>query len=384
MHWVHRHVARSGLAVRLVGLNTTLLAAGDDDQGKLRVGMKQIGLAFEDVQENELVLALGHHPLGGGWLADQATIEPWLKRHAHALLTGHVHVADAEESRSGAGSSFLRVVAGSAHGDRMPPGIPAGHGYSLGAVMRDEQGGVRIWITPRKWSEKNASFRPDVDNVPEGQAYSEHQLTRQLSLAKVVASAPQPAPKPSTRVAVTIAPDEPLRAFISVARADDAAREELQSHLALLRRSKKVVFKSSQDVPAGVDAPEWLAARLDEAHLVFLLISKAYIASDFYYEEQLLRAVERYERGEVALIPILLSPYRFSDEPFARLKFLPLRTVEEARKYPENDRNMIPANHSSNVDQYPGGRDKACEEIVKEVRDTVERLRAGVGSSTWK
>lgn len=378
LHWTHRFVARSGLAVRLIGLNTTLLAAGDDDQGKLRVGMKQIGQAFANMQDNELTLALGHHPLSGGWLADQAAIEPWLKRHVHALLTGHVHAADAEESRSGAGTTFLRVVAGSAHSDKMPAGIPAGHGYSLGAIVRGDDGRAHVRITPRKWSEKNASFRPDVDNVPENQTYSDHALALPLSVAKAVTSSTS---KPSTSTAVTTTPDEPLRAFISVVRANDDAREELQNHLVQLRRSKKVVFKHSLEVPPGVDASAWIAARIDEAQIIFLLISKAYIASDEYYEDQLLRAVERHQRGEVAIIPILLSPYRFSDEPFAGLRFLPIRTVEEAKKYGEDP---IVANNASTVDQYPGGRDKAFEGIAQEVRRTVERLRTGVDPSAWK
>ena len=363
LHWVHRLVARSGLAVRLVGLNTTLLAAGDDDQGKLRVGMKQIGLAFADIQENELVLAIGHHPLGGGWLADQATIEPWLKRHAHALLTGHVHVADAEESRSGAGSKFLRVVAGSAHGDRMPPGIPAGHGYSFGAVLRDEHGGTHIRITPRKWSEKNASFRPDVDNVPDEQTSSDHSLESSIALPVAVTASAKPRARPP---AIKVAPGEPVKVFISSAPEDDPLRLELHKHLAMVRRSKLGALKYSQEVPPGVDRAEWISARLDESQMILLLISKDYIASDDYYEEQLLRAVERHDRGEAKVIPILVRPYRVSDEPFACLERLP-------KLHDPSNRDSHNSGYS--VDQYPGGRDKAFESITADLRNAMRVMR---------
>jgi predicted MPP superfamily phosphohydrolase len=377
IHWVHRLVAPSGLAVRLVGLNTTLLAAGDDDQGKLRVGMRQIAMAFAELQESELVLALGHHPLGGGWLFDQPEIEPFLKRHAHALLTGHVHVANAEESRSGAGSTFLRVVAGSAHGDRMPAGAPAGHGYSFGAIVRGGDGVLHAQITPRKWSAPNAMFRPDVDNVPEHQAHSDHPLRRIQSLPG--ANKPSSPLATSTPPPVKIPPGGPIPAFISVARGDDGARVELQNHLVQLRRSKKIVFKHSQEAPVGDGEAAWIAERIDEARIVFLLISQEYIASDAYYEEQLLRAVERHGRGEVTIVPILLSPYRFSDEPFAGLVFLPKRPVggklvDEA----------VVANKACPVDQYPGGRDKAFEGIAQEVRAIVEGILAGATASAWK
>ena len=378
VHWVHRLVAPSGLAVRLVGLNTTLLAAGDDDQGKLRVGMRQIGLAFSDLEEGELVLALGHHPLGGGWLFDQPEIEPWLKKHAHALLTGHVHVANAEELRSGAGTSFLRVVAGSAHGDSVPAGVPAGHGYSFGAIVRGDDGAIHARISPRKWSAPNVmGFRPDADNLPEGLTYSEHPLPR-LRLSAGVAKLPAALPlSPSTPV--KIAAGGPIPAFISVAPGDDGARVELQNHLVQLRRSKKIAFKHSQEIPPGVDEAGWIAERIAEARIIFLLISQEYIGSDAYYEEQLLRAVDRHSRGEVTIIPILLSPYRFADEPFAGLVFLPRRPVDGSRRFVDEP---IVANKACPVDQYPGGRDKAFEGIAQEVHQTVEKILAGAARAT--
>jgi predicted MPP superfamily phosphohydrolase len=351
--WMHRFVARSGLPVRLVGLNTTLLAASDDDQGKLRVGMKQIGQAFANMQENELVLALGHHPLSGGWLADQATIEPYLRRNVHALLTGHVHAADADESRSGAGSTLLRVVAGSAHSDQMPAGIPAGHGYSFGAVVRGDDGRAHVWITPRKWSEKNASFRPDVDNVPENQTYSDHAIALPLA-----APAPAATASPTRRAApaaVRVIAGEPVPIFISAAPQDDALRRALQDHLVQLRRSKKATFKHSQDAPAGGERPSWIAACIQEARIILLLISREYVAADEYYEDEIVRAVERHDRGEARVIPILLRAYRVSDEPFAKLQPLP--------------RDRAP------VEGYPGGQDVALSGIAREVGRVVAEMR---------
>jgi len=352
LHWMHRLVARSGLAVRLVGLNTTLLAADDHDQGKLRVGMKQIAQAFEDMQDNELVLALGHHPLSGGWLADQAAIEPYLKRHAHALLTGHVHTADAEESRSGAGTTFLRVVAGSAHGDKMPPGIPAGHGYSLGAIVRGDDGRAHARITPRKWSEKNASFRPDVDNVLENQTYSDHALGLPLSLPATIAAR---TPKAAPPAAVRVIAGEPVPVFISAAPGDDTLRRALQNHMKQLHRSKKATFKHSQDAPAGGERPGWIAACIQEARIILLLISREYVSADEYYEDEIVRAVERHDRGEARVIPILLRAYRVSDEPFAKLQPLP--------------RDRRP------VEGYPGGEDVALSDITREVSRVVAEMR---------
>ena len=115
--------------------------------------------------------------------------------------------------------------------------------------------------------------------------------------------------------------------------------------------------------------------------MIFLLVSKEYIASDAYYEDQLLRAVERHERGEVTIVPILLSPYRFTDEPFAGLRFLPKHPVNASKGLVEEP---IFANRACPVDQFPGGRDKAFESIAELVRETVKGILSGVDSNTWR
>jgi predicted MPP superfamily phosphohydrolase len=366
LHWVHRFIARSGLPVRLVGLTTTLLAAGDDDQGKLRVGMRQIGLGFADMREGELVLALGHHPLGGGWLFDQPEIEPWLKRHAHALLTGHVHVADAQESRGGSGATFLRVVAGSAHGDRMPAGIPAGHGYSFGAVVRLDEGAVHARITPRRWSEKNAAFVRDADNIPDDETFSDHPLALSRPRAAAAVSS---APKPAGALASS---GEPVPIFISATPEDEAMRAQLQKHLVQLRRSKKAVFTYSSEAPAGVDRAEWTAAELARARIIVLLISPDYIASDAYYEDDLLRAVERHDRGEARVIPVVLHAIRLSKEPFAKLRSLPSDAI--ALHQDDEARLDFPRGGCA-VDQYPRGEDAAFLHIATEIGKVTAELR---------
>jgi predicted MPP superfamily phosphohydrolase len=352
--WVHTMAARSGLSVRLLGLNTALLAADDQDFGRLRVGMTQIGQALLNVKENELVMALGHHPLRGGWVADEAEIEPYLKRHVHALLTGHVHEADSEASRSGAGGHFLRLAAGSAHGDRMPKGIPAGHGYSLGAVVRDERGKASLRVWPRKWSGKNAEFRPDIDNIPRGDGtFAEHELPASLALSAV---AVEPSRAGSSKPqAVKAVPNEPVPVFISASVKDNELREELQKHLVTLRRQKKITITHSQEIPAGVDQKTWIHERIDEARIILLLLSKDYVTADEYYEDELMRAVERHNRGEARVIPIRLRSFNFAGEPFAEIQPLP--------------------RHGPPVDQAPKGRDEAWTGITKELRQLIYDMR---------
>lgn len=184
LFWTNSFVSAQGLPIRIIGLPTALLAAGDVDRGKLRLGKKPLASTLNEAHpDRELVLVLTHHPFRGGWLVDQADVDNWVRNRGHVHLSGHVHEADSEMARSGSGSGILRIAAGAVHGDVLPPGVPAGHGYAFGAVIADANGHLRVRIWPRLWSGLNKEFRADMHNVPDGQTYAEHSLGGRLRFA---------------------------------------------------------------------------------------------------------------------------------------------------------------------------------------------------------
>ena len=77
---------------------------------------------------------------------------------------------------AGSGTSLIRITAGAVHGDKLPPGVPASHGYSFAAVVPGENGTLRLRVWPRRWSEKNKFFTADTDNTPKDRPYAEHTL----------------------------------------------------------------------------------------------------------------------------------------------------------------------------------------------------------------
>ncbi|MFO0645857.1 MAG: metallophosphoesterase [Polyangiales bacterium] len=197
LYWRHRLTGRGGLTVRLVGLNTALLAADEHtfgpDKGKLRLGKAQLAdvLLNPPLAEGEAVIVLTHHPFGGGWLFDERDAGDWARRLGHVHTMGHVHEAESEEARSGAGGSIVRVVAGAAHGERETSGASARHGYNFAAiVLVDGCLKLRVWL--RRWSERNREFRRDGDALPEGQDFAEHDIPR---LCLPGSPPPDPAPR---------------------------------------------------------------------------------------------------------------------------------------------------------------------------------------------
>lgn len=178
LFWRHKRYLSNGVQIRLVGLNTALLAASDDDAGKLRLGLQQIQYASEADNANEvtIVLVMTHHPLDEHWLADYRDAKRGLLPDIDIHLSGHVHRPNSEQLISNADKGFVSVNAGAAH-EKAKKGIacgqdgeddpPPSHAYNFAAIIQTGDGMLRMRIWPRRWirAERHEGFRRDVANV---------------------------------------------------------------------------------------------------------------------------------------------------------------------------------------------------------------------------
>jgi predicted MPP superfamily phosphohydrolase len=190
LYWVHSLPLPNDLTVRLVGLNSALLCAKEEDEfgdrARLQVGKEQIATAFTSQQvrrDREIVIVLSHHPFD--WLRDQMEVLAAVKQYAHIMLCGHIHDAQSERNRSGSGADFIQVVSGAAHDEPSLDRIPPRHGYNFGSVVRREDGRLYLRIWPRIWS-KNHGFRADRDSLPDivrGRAYKKDYVDHELRLS---------------------------------------------------------------------------------------------------------------------------------------------------------------------------------------------------------
>jgi tetratricopeptide (TPR) repeat protein len=216
LEWSHRIEGRSGLRVRLVGLCTAWLALDDTDQGKLYLGGGPLARAESAIGAGELVVALSHHPLRGGWLADEHDADVWMNANAHVHLTGHVHDTGAEAARAGVAGPCVWIAAGASD-----PGAPARRlGWSLASVMRSADGALAVRVSPRRWSQGNQRFVPDENAVRDGRPFAEHALRLRLAPAEppstrapfvAGSTAPRPIPaRPAPEVARTTTTPRPV------------------------------------------------------------------------------------------------------------------------------------------------------------------------------
>lgn len=117
---------------------------------------------------------------------------------------------------------------------------------------------------------------------------------------------------------------QPVKLFYCYARKDQLLRNELDKHLATLRHADRITDWYDGKIIPGTSWPEEIKAQLDAADLILLLISPDFLASDYCYSIESKRALERHERGEARVIPIILRPIsNWQGTPFGKLQALP-------------------------------------------------------------
>lgn len=116
----------------------------------------------------------------------------------------------------------------------------------------------------------------------------------------------------------------PKRIFISYSHRDDPFLEELRLHLKPMQRDGLILPWTDRAVEGGNEWDKEIREQLETADIILLLVSPAFLASDYCWDVEMVRAMERHEAGSARVIPIIL---RIGDEwrkaPFAKLKALP-------------------------------------------------------------
>ncbi len=149
-----------------------------------------------------------------------------------------------------------------------------------------------------------------------------------------------------------------LRVFVSYATEDEEMQKKLSDHLSLFKRQGLIslVPGHSPDV-----SQEQIQADLDASDIILLLVSPAYIASDYCYEIEMPRAMERHSAGVARVIPILLSPCDWQEPPVGKLFALP--------------RHFQPITEWSS-------REAAYADVAKNIKRVISELRSLPETST--
>lgn len=142
--------------------------------------------------------------------------------------------------------------------------------------------------------------------------------------------------------------------FYCYSRKDEELRNELDTQLSILRKQGKIKEWHDREITAGQEWQREIGAYLNTAHIILLLVSPDFIESDYCYGIEMKRAMERHDKGEARVIPIILRPIDFEGAPFSKLQALP------------KDGKAVTT---------WSNRDEAFADIAKNIRKVVEKVK---------
>ena len=105
----------------------------------------------------------------------------------------------------------------------------------------------------------------------------------------------------------------------SYAHADEGLRNELEKHLSPLKRMGRVSTWHDRRIVPGEEFAGQIDQHFGDADIILLLISSDFIASDYCYQIEMSNALQRHERGEAVVIPVILRPCAWRQLPFGKL-----------------------------------------------------------------
>jgi hypothetical protein len=150
-------------------------------------------------------------------------------------------------------------------------------------------------------------------------------------------------------------PTKAIEVFFSYAHEDEKLRDQLEKHLSLLKRQGVITGWHDRKIGAGKEWHNEIDIHLNTSRIILLLISSAFIASNYCWDVEVKQAMERHEAKQARVIPVILKPVDWKSAPFSKLQALP-KDGKPVIKW--------------------GNRDEAFENVTQGIRVAVEELSA--------
>lgn len=147
--------------------------------------------------------------------------------------------------------------------------------------------------------------------------------------------------------------------FFSYSHADEALRDQLEKQLAMLKRQGVIETWHDRRIGAGENIDHAIDEHINHDEIILLLVSPDFIASDYCYEIEMTRAMERHAAGEAIVIPVILRACDWQQAPFGKLNATP-RDGKPITQWPDTDEAFL--------------------QVAKAVRGAVERLSKTTGA----
>jgi len=128
----------------------------------------------------------------------------------------------------------------------------------------------------------------------------------------------------------------PVEVFYSYSHKDEEFLEKLITHLSLLKRGGVITGWHDRQISAGAEWKDRIDQHLESAGVILLLVSSDFLTSDYCYDIEMARAMERHSEGTARVIPVILRTCDWSDAPFGKLQALP-KNAKPVKSWADQD-----------------------------------------------
>jgi hypothetical protein len=135
-------------------------------------------------------------------------------------------------------------------------------------------------------------------------------------------------------------PVKAIEVFYSYSHKDEDLRDELEKHLSILKHQGVIQSWHDRRIGAGREWASEIDTHLNTAHVILLLISADFLASDYCYEVEMKQAMGRHEAEEARVIPVILRPCDWRGAPFGKLQALP-KDAKPVTSWPDPDEAFL-------------------------------------------
>lgn len=141
--------------------------------------------------------------------------------------------------------------------------------------------------------------------------------------------------------------------FIAYSHEDLAFKNEFKKFLRPMFREERIGIWDDYDIEAGQDWDATIKERLYGSDIILLLVSSDSLASDYFYGKEVKVSLERHQKGEAVVVPVILRHCDWENTPLGGLEAIP-----------EKGRPVVEW----------ATRDQAWQDTVSRLRRVVENL----------
>lgn len=111
--------------------------------------------------------------------------------------------------------------------------------------------------------------------------------------------------------------------FFSYSHKDEDLRDQIETQLSTLKRQGVIDVWHDRRIGAGEEFAAEIDQHIETDDIILLLVSADFIASDYCYEIEMKRALERHDAGDAIVIPVILRACEWKETQFGKLNASP-------------------------------------------------------------